>query len=156
MNKKCPICEKEIENYIEIYTDKPFTANALDAMTGLNAWGVYSSEKLIVCQNETYVHWSWPDGTGERLVKMLGELDVEAISKIKHHIQEQSHECEEEGCEDEGVACFLSFVDIDAAFYCWDHAKKHGYCPCCGYFYAGIESYRLIFHHRVYVWIVPK
>lgn len=52
--------------------------------------------------------------------------------------------CEHEGCTEEAtVDCFL--LDNDGSGpderLCWMHAREAGYCPGCGNFWAGAESF---------------
>jgi predicted amidophosphoribosyltransferase len=51
--------------------------------------------------------------------------------------------CEHEGCTDEGDPCFLTDDPPDTPSYhfCAEHAFEEGFCPVCGTFWGGIESF---------------
>ncbi len=49
--------------------------------------------------------------------------------------------CDHEGCTEEGIACFLLGSHEPDEFLCFDHAREEGYCPGCGQFWAGVESF---------------
>lgn len=57
--------------------------------------------------------------------------------------------CQHEGCRSAGRLCVMQGwpritgpddPDIEEWF-CREHAAAHGYCPCCGSFNAGIDSF---------------
>lgn len=47
--------------------------------------------------------------------------------------------CGERGCIRPANTCYLP--DGEEEFYCYDHMRDMGYCPGCGQFWAGIESF---------------
>ena len=51
--------------------------------------------------------------------------------------------CEELGCTADGIVdCFLSPTNEQPDHhYCYNHAFDEGFCPSCGQFYGGIESF---------------
>jgi len=53
--------------------------------------------------------------------------------------------CEEQGCQKEAVECHLGYgpsAQEDVFYwYCVDHARKHGFCYCCGEFWGGVNSF---------------
>jgi predicted amidophosphoribosyltransferase len=51
--------------------------------------------------------------------------------------------CEHEGCTAEGQPCYLTEdpPDRPSYFFCWRHAREEGFCPSCGSFWGGIESF---------------
>lgn len=54
-------------------------------------------------------------------------------------------QCNEEGCTREGdCPCWSPHTDRNAEpdyEYCWEHARNAGFCPSCGNFWAGVESF---------------
>ncbi len=50
-------------------------------------------------------------------------------------------QCSEEGCTNPAEG--LSFPDGEVYYVCWEHARKHGFCPGCGGFWAGVESFEM-------------
>ena len=51
-------------------------------------------------------------------------------------------------CEQEGNPCYLggSYEEPDE-YFCGKHQFEQGYCPGCGLFYGGIESFEFSDHH---------
>lgn len=65
-------------------------------------------------------------------------------------IGEDNMKCQHEGCEDEGIECYLSAYDTGKPrteatepdeYFCAEHANAHGYCWGCGDFWAGVETF---------------
>jgi hypothetical protein len=55
--------------------------------------------------------------------------------------------CQHEGCEHDGFECRGFGVDeaeFPPEFYCGEHAPEHGFCACCGDFWAGISSFEFL------------
>jgi hypothetical protein len=54
------------------------------------------------------------------------------------------HQCDHEGCYEEGEECFLpegnAFGEPDC-YYCPAHVFEHGFCAGCGQFWSGVESF---------------
>lgn len=58
--------------------------------------------------------------------------------------KEEIQVCQHEGCQNTDVtSCSLDWNDenVEIYYYCSEHAKIEGFCPSCGYFWAGIESF---------------
>lgn len=77
----------------------------------------------------------------------IGEIECASCGKVFQeaidvHVIEP---CDEEGCDQPGdCACWLmdSSMDDDPDYhYCWKHARENGFCPSCGYFWAGTEAF---------------
>ncbi len=53
------------------------------------------------------------------------------------------HSCQEEGCSEQGSACFLPDNETDTPnyYYCYKHAKDNGFCYGCGSFWGGVEEF---------------
>lgn len=54
--------------------------------------------------------------------------------------------CQEEGCKNHGKPYILRGYYLDDEpdsiyWYCWEHAKPNGFCPGCGEFWGGTESF---------------
>lgn len=50
--------------------------------------------------------------------------------------------CAWRGCKQDGNPCWLpDDLDKPSEWYCWRHMYQAGYCPGCGNFSAGIESF---------------
>jgi predicted amidophosphoribosyltransferase len=51
--------------------------------------------------------------------------------------------CEHEECTAEGQPCFLidDQPDTPSYHFCAEHAFEEGFCPVCGTFWGGIESF---------------
>lgn len=54
--------------------------------------------------------------------------------------------CEEPGCKAAGFDCWIDRPADDhspeeAVVYCGEHATLHGFCSCCGAFWAGVDSF---------------
>jgi hypothetical protein len=47
--------------------------------------------------------------------------------------------CGERDCKEFGDSCWLP--DGSEEFYCYKHMRDQGYCPGCGRFWAGVESF---------------
>lgn len=67
---------------------------------------------------------------------------------------EEMHACQHAGCNLPGRACWLpeaqEYIEIDGqrlplpdAWYCGQHAPRHGHCSGCGDFWGGIESFEM-------------
>jgi hypothetical protein len=55
--------------------------------------------------------------------------------------------CQHEGCAEPAMLCTCSYAeeegDWDDEFFCPAHAPQHGYCACCGDFWAGITTFEV-------------
>lgn len=54
--------------------------------------------------------------------------------------------CQHEGCQEEAIPCYcdddlLAEPQRITEYLCCDHASKLGYCPGCGRFWAGVDSF---------------
>lgn len=51
--------------------------------------------------------------------------------------------CQHEGCESEGIACYLNLSESDGPgyYYCVEHCYEEGFCWGCGNFSAGEEAF---------------
>ena len=47
--------------------------------------------------------------------------------------------CGERGCKQPANACY--FPDDSRQFYCYNHMRDMGFCPGCGQFWAGVETF---------------
>jgi hypothetical protein len=54
---------------------------------------------------------------------------------------DQPYRCEEPGCLNEAMPCYLSGDPEPSEWWCSEHAFEHGFCRGCGQFWAGIESF---------------
>lgn len=139
----CPICQKEVEDFVQAHTSTPFTMKAVAmpwmAIEGIDAWGVYSVPKTVLCQNERFVHFRFDTEIGgERLVEMVGDYDFEAIERAREELEKVPHQCDTEGCSDPGEACYMTPMDAEPnEWHCYAHAHEAGFCPICHLFYAG-------------------
>lgn len=64
----CPTCGKKVDDNYQVPETEPFTAT--NPMLGLQVWGPYSSEKTILCQGRTWVHFKFEADGNERLVQL--------------------------------------------------------------------------------------
>jgi hypothetical protein len=52
--------------------------------------------------------------------------------------------CGARGCKENGNGCWLpDDMDQPSEWYCYGHMRDAGYCPGCGNFWAGVESFDL-------------
>lgn len=51
--------------------------------------------------------------------------------------------CDHDGCDRSGDPVFLPGEDAPDGHYCHEHARGAGFCPSCGSFWAGVESFDL-------------
>lgn len=49
--------------------------------------------------------------------------------------------CQHEGCREKGHPCYLPMSDQPDELLCWHHSRQAGYCPSCGLFWAGVDSF---------------
>lgn len=49
--------------------------------------------------------------------------------------------CSYSGCTEEAFSAYAYEEGYEAEWYCWKHAHDSGYCPMCGDFWGGIESF---------------
>jgi len=51
--------------------------------------------------------------------------------------------CQEEGCDNEGQACYLpdDYEDEPSCWYCPEHMHAQGFCPGCHTFWGGVEAF---------------
>lgn len=155
---KCPGCKKEFDEVLTVPTNsmEPFTS--VDVMKGFEAYGTFSAEKTILCHVGAYVHFAFlkvaeaqpadtPPGMvymvpgEERLVKME-RFDQQALADAHEQYLNNPQQCEHEACENLGIPCYHEWTnDVPDAWYCHEHAHDEGFCPGCGLFCAGIESF---------------
>lgn len=69
---ECPICKKQVESYYESSVREPFSH--YHPLIGLEIYGAFSTEKVILCQNEDYLHFQFVGGE-DRLVKLGCDID---------------------------------------------------------------------------------
>jgi len=138
----CPICHKEVEDVRQAHTTEPFVMPATEIAEGLDTWGAYAAEKTTLCQDERFVHFRF-DGDGhERLVEMVGERDYDEVAEKQAYWDSHPQQCQHEGCSEQGRACYVDqYNPAPDEWFCWDHCHEHGYCPSCGLFNAGIDSF---------------
>lgn len=155
---KCPQCRKEFEEVFTVPVNamEPFTS--VDPLKGIRAYGVYDAPKTILCHVGQYLHFAfmkeaevqpadvpagkvWMVVGEERLVKME-KLDQRALAEAKTYHVEHPQTCETEGCTNEGIPCYYEITnDVPDAWHCSEHAHDAGFCPSCGMFNAGFESF---------------
>ena len=155
---KCPACNKEFEEIYTVPTNslEPFTS--VDALKGIRAYGVYDAPKAILCHVGEFVHFAflkeaevqpadcppgqvWMVPGEERLVKME-RFDQQALADA--HVYHDGHPqtCEHENCTADGIPCYYEWTNgVPDAWYCTEHAHDEGFCPGCGLFNAGFESF---------------
>ncbi len=58
-------------------------------------------------------------------------------------IDQEQHECYESGCTNTNTTpCYLPDVpNVPVFYYCFKHAKPHGFCFGCGELWGGIEDF---------------
>ncbi len=63
-------------------------------------------------------------------------------TKRRFRYYTQHHKCMVRGCRGFGRECYLEiWRERPDEVLCWDHARDGGYCPGCGLFWAGVESF---------------
>lgn len=140
---RCPMCSKQFDELHEVVSNsaEPFTAIALDPMAGLTAFGVYSAPKELVCHDRKYTHFRFLDNGEERLVK-INQYEPDKLQEAHEYSEAHPQPCNEEGCTKIGRPCYLSPLNqAPDDWYCDEHCHDAGYCPNCGLFNAGIESF---------------
>lgn len=155
---KCPGCKKEFADVFTVPTNsmEPFTS--VDVMKGVQAYGIFSVEKALLCHVGAYVHFAFlkvaevqpadtPPGMvymvpgEERLVKME-RFDQQALADAHRHHNEHPQTCDHEGCQALGIPCYYDWTnEVPDGWYCHEHAHDAGFCPGCGLFNAGFESF---------------
>lgn len=160
--EKCPICQKEFEKLYTVPVNRLEPMTSVDAMKGLDAYGVYDAPKTILHYEGEWVHFAflteadpqppdapegqvWMEPGEERLVRME-ILDQQALAEAHRQQRVNPERCQhvenEIQCEVEGIPCYMSWTDVEPhGYYCTDHAHANGFCPMCGLFYAGFESF---------------
>lgn len=139
--QRCPLCKKEVDDVREVVSNsgEPFTA--VEAINGLDAFSALSVPKELICHDGAYTHFRFTDTGEERLVK-IKEYDPRALERAHIYHDEHPQTCNEEGCANEGMACYYSHLHEEPdGWYCGKHAHDAGFCPGCGLFWAGIESF---------------
>lgn len=89
------------------------------------------------------VHVYYPGNNTHRLVYIRCELEPEQEIEI-----DENAICQEEGCENKGIPCFIHWFNEDAGryqtdvdYFCQEHCFENGYCWKCGRFCEGIEAF---------------
>jgi hypothetical protein len=140
---KCPHCEKDIEHSYTVQTSdmEPFTSVYQDKMNALSAWGGWGGQRIIICQTDDHVHFSFDHDGREHLVKMV-IYDPGAIGRAWEANEQVEKTCEHDGCYVDGDPVYFNPTDTEPAYYyCHDHMYPNGFCPGCILFYAGWESF---------------
>ncbi|MBX3081696.1 MAG: hypothetical protein KF716_08670 [Anaerolineae bacterium] len=138
---RCPMCQKQFNELHEVTSNstEPFTC--VEAITGLEALSAIWVPKEIVCHDGRYTHFRFTESGEERLVK-INQFNQEALAKSHQYHDEHPQLCNEEGCSELGIPCYLNWLHPEPDdWYCTKHAHDQGYCPGCGLFHAGIESF---------------
>lgn len=141
MSAKCPHCFKPFDEVHVVHsnTKEPFLA--VNVIEGLNAYGAIWVEKEILCRKGDYLHLRFTNDGEERLIHMV-KFDPEYLAKQHEGHASNPLPCEHEGCTETGIPCYLNWIDEEPnGWYCPDHAHENGFCPGCGLFSAGIESF---------------
>ncbi len=69
---------------------------------------------------------------------------------VDNSSEEIPHPCEHEGCDRNGLPCWLPCADGEEGaedddtpdhYYCGEHCHGEGFCWSCGWFWAGVESF---------------
>jgi len=139
--QKCPVCGLEIEEVWK--TDFPDVFIASDPLEGLHVWAVYDAPKQVLCKHDNVFHVYYPGNDTHRLVYIRCELEPEPEIEI-----DEDAICQEEGCNNKGIPCFIRWFNEDAGryetgvdYFCQEHCFEHGYCYKCRRFWAGIEDF---------------
>jgi hypothetical protein len=144
----CPNCKNSFDKLYTVHTtdNEPFTATALHAIEGLNVYGV--AEKVIICQQDNFLHFKFTTDDEERLVQMLPP-NFDEIDAAHERADAVSAQCEHEGCTNQGDACWGYMHELEPmGYYCDEHKYEEGFCVCCNTFNAGIESFDFGEHHH--------
>jgi hypothetical protein len=145
----CPICKQEVVESFEVPSNtlEPFTG--VDIMKSLSAWGGIDVPRTILCQDGEYTHFKFDHSGEEHLVRMT-IFDQQALTDRHEYHNDHPQMCEytEEvngevkQCGETGIPCYLSWSDAEPdGWYCGEHAHDAGFCPGCGLFSAGTESF---------------
>lgn len=66
----------------------------------------------------------------------------------EHRRKPKFHKCQQDGCQAEGIACYLPDWDDEPKgdsrpdfYYCWEHCQQNGFCKLCGQFWGGVEMF---------------
>ncbi len=149
---KCPICQKEVEESFEVPGNsmEPFTG--VDAMKSLKAWGGYGVLRTVLCQQGEWTHFKFDHSGAEHLVQMV-KFDQQALADRHEYHNEHPQRCEhidesdqdedhKEQCQELGIPCYFDWSNMEPdAWYCTEHAHNEGFCPGCGLYHAGTESF---------------
>lgn len=65
--KNCPICSKEVHSFYISLIKEAFVHT--NPFLGLEIYGPYDLQKNVICQNNDWVHFTFPSGEN-RLVKL--------------------------------------------------------------------------------------
>jgi len=160
--EKCPICNKEFEKIYTVPVASLEPLTSVDPMKGIEAYGIYDAQKAILCYDGEWVHFAFlqeadpqppdaPEGQvwmvpgEERLVKMeIFDQRAWTVARFEHatNLQRCQHVEDEIQCEADGGPCYMYQTDAEPeAWYCNDHAHQAGFCPQCGLFCAGQETF---------------
>jgi len=65
------------------------------------------------------------------------------VKRLVGWIKDKTRRCSHEGCWAKGRDCYLpeNTTGVPDEWVCGEHAHAAGYCPSCGFFWAGIESF---------------
>jgi hypothetical protein len=155
---KCPGCGKEFDKIYTVPSNvyEPFLA--VDAMKGIQAYGTIQALKTVICHVVDHVHFAflkeaeeqpsdcppgqvWMVPGEERLVK-IEKFNQELLASKHEHHATNPQVCHEEECDAPGIPCYYNWSDADPDdWYCHEHCYKNGFCPGCGLFNAGFESF---------------
>jgi hypothetical protein len=69
-------------------------------------------------------------------------LQIDYAGQIRRRC-ERGPLCGAQGCDNFGNPCWLpdDIYGEPSCYYCWAHMYDQGFCPACGNFWAGVESF---------------
>jgi hypothetical protein len=143
MAYSCPVCERQFERLYMVHSAsmEPFTADPRDLMAALEAYSSYGNEKLVICQQGAWLHFSFADTGEERLVQMR-KVDEAALEAQREAHAAEVRQCGHEGCDQRGEPYYHHALDVEVGEWrCGAHAYDAGFCQGCGAFCAGMESF---------------